>query len=463
VILITRNLRLLTLGLFIILSASACKQASKLPELNQLNVVLIVIDTLGAKHLEAYNSELKNSPNIAALARAGVRFDRAYAPAPWTKPSIASIFTSKLPSQHKLRDLHDTLDPQAKTIASYLGEQGLLTFGRVSHVFLNKKEGFATGFQDYQVVNFRGNVHKAITSKTVSDQALKWLERRQADPQNKNFFMFLHYFDPHYNYQHHAQYDRTSGYSGPLKPGMDIRKLRQLIPQLTKADINYLVGLYHEEIAYTDAQIGRVIDQLKQNGMADNTLIIVTADHGEEFLEHDHIGHTRTLYDELINVPLIFYFPKYFKARVVSENVSTMDILPTLLSFDSKRSSADLFAGISLQSVLTGSNLPPADRQIFSEVDFKSSSIKAYKAGVKEQNLKLIFDKPTKQWELQDLIKDPAELNDQQQALPGDFKRLKPVLEGFMSNQGDLPSQSQEDSQSKTPEEVEQLKTLGYM
>ena len=461
---IIRKLRLLTLGLCVVLLLTSCKQqTSKLPELNQLNVVLIVIDTLGAKHLEAYNPDLQNSPNITALARAGVRFERAYAPAPWTKPSIASIFTSKLPSEHKLRDLHDTLAPEAKTIASYLGEQGLLTFGRVSHVFLNKKEGFANGFQDYEVVNFRGNVHKAITSKTVSDQALKWLERRQADSEQKNFFMFLHYFDPHYNYQHHAQYDRTSGYSGPLKPGMDIRKLRKLIPQLTKADINYLVGLYHEEIAYTDAQIGRVIAQLKQNGLADNTMIIVTADHGEEFLEHDHIGHTRTLYDELINVPLIFYLPKYFSARVVSENVSTMDILPTLLSFDSKSSASGLFAGISLKSVLTGGALPPEDRHIFSEVDFRSSSIKAYKAGVREQNLKLIFDKPTKLWELQELIKDPAELNDQQQSLPGDFKRLKPILEGFVSKQGDLPNKPQADSQSKTPQEVEQLKTLGYM
>ena len=321
-----------------ILFVLGCEQKGSSAVESKLNVVLIVVDTLGARHLQAYDSRLNNSPNIARLAKEGVLFKNAYSVAPWTKPAIASIFTSLLPSEHKLRDLHDKLDNEHLTMAELLKLRGYATMGKVSHTFLNDKQGFSQGFDSFEVVPFRGNVHHAITSETVSTRALRWLEHQQKVAADQPFFMFLHYFDPHYNYQHHPQFDRTSKYKGKLQPGTDIRELRRLIPELTKEDIQYLVDLYHEEIQYTDYHIGRVIDELRKRGLDRNTLVILTADHGEEFMEHDYIGHTRTLYDELVNIPLIFWLPGQFEPAQIQENVSSLDILPTVLALDSKGS-----------------------------------------------------------------------------------------------------------------------------
>jgi arylsulfatase A-like enzyme len=440
---------------------AGCEQKVGSPVDSKLNVVLIVVDTLGARHLQAYDSRLNNSPHIAKLAQEGVLFRNAYSVAPWTKPAIASIFTSLLPSEHKLRDLHDKLSTEQLTMAELLKLRGYATMGKVSHTFLNEKQGFSQGFDSFEVVPFRGNVHHAITSETVSTRALRWLEQHQKESAKKPFFMFLHYFDPHYNYQHHPQFDRTSKYKGKLQPGTDIRELRRLIPELTKEDIQYLVDLYHEEIQFTDHHIGRVIDDLKKRGLDSNTLVILTADHGEEFMEHDFIGHTRTLYDELVNIPLIFWLPGKLKPAEIKENVSALDILPTVLALENSESAlSSKMSGVSLLPTLLQGREVAADREILFEVDFRSSGIKANQAGVKREKLKVIYDKPSQNWALHDLERDPFELNDQKSQYPADLQALQKILESLMSKQG---QQAEPVSSVASPEEVEQLKSLGYM
>ncbi len=439
--------------------AGSCQRQVQIPNLKDLNVLLIVVDTLGAKHLEAYNRELKNAPNITRLADEGVLFEQAYSAAPWTKPAISSIFTGKLPSQHNVRGIDDNLLDDQLTIAEIFKERGYKTAGRVSHTFISAKKGFSQGFDSYNVVPFKGNVHDVITSQEVTAEGLDWLKEQQAKKDGKNFFMFLHYFDPHYTYQHHQEFDRSSHYKGPLTSGMYIRKLRELIPTLTPADIEYLVNLYHEEIAYTDFYIGKVLDYLKESGLADNTVVILTADHGEEFLEHGDIGHTVTLYDELVRVPLIISLPKYLRPHVVKENVSTMDILPTLMSLDPVKLEYG-FSGISLLDALTGKQALSPIRDIKFEVDYQAG-IQAFKAGVKQDEFKLIHDKETKAWELHNLAVDPAELNNQKEVYPGDFERIKPSLQNFMDSQGATNGTRTEEQ--RTPEEIKQLKTLGYM
>ncbi len=439
--------------------AGSCQRTAQVPDLKDLNVLLIVVDTLGAKHLEAYNPDLKNSPNIAKLAQSGIRFENAYSTAPWTKPSVAGIFTGKLPSQHNLRGLDDNLSDKQLTMAEIFKERGYKTVGKVSHTFLSSKKGFGQGFDTYNVMPFKGDVHDAITSELVSKQGIRWLRDHQAKKDNKNFFMFLHYFDPHYTFQHHKEFDRSSHYKGKLTSGMYVRTLREMIPSLNSDDIEYLINLYHEEIAYTDFYIGKVLDYLKETGLIENTIVVLTADHGEEFLEHGQIGHTVTLYDELVHVPLIVSLPKYLGPRVISENVSTMDILPTLMNLDRAKPKFN-FTGISLLDAITGERKLRPDRDIKFEVDFKSR-IKAFKAGVKKDEFKVIHDKEEQSWQLHNLKEDPAELNDQKNIYPGDFDKIKPIVEDFLSSQGDANGSRSEEKRS--PEEIKQLETLGYM
>ncbi|NLF26216.1 MAG: sulfatase-like hydrolase/transferase [Deltaproteobacteria bacterium] len=432
------------------------------PALEDLNVLLISVDTLGERHLGRYNPEVKFTPNISKLADGGVRFARHYAAAPWTKPAFASIFTGLMPSVHGTTDRSSGLSYDLLTLAELFKERGFKTAGVVSHFYLGAESGYAQGFDSYKEITSKRRMHKIITSEKVSDSALKWLSNYSAAKEQNPFFMFLHYFDPHFNFMHHPDFKQTKPYNGPIQPGMDIRKLRELAPSFSAADLDYLIGLYHEEISYTDHHIGRVLDALESLNLKRKTLIVFVADHGEEFMEHGWIGHTRTLYNELIRVPLIFYLPGVFKPAVIDDPVSQVDILPTILALSKKAYAAEGLNGISLlEQILTGkSNMP--ERDILSEVSFHSSAIPhAYKTSVVRGNLKAIHDKTTEVWELYDLALDPGEKTNIASVKPELLEGLAAVIRKWEAKEkGVFPAINEK---APAPEELEQLKSLGYM
>ena len=291
------------------------------------NILLIIVDTLRADHLGCYGGRKGVSPVVDRLAEEGVQFMNAYSTAPWTKPAVASILTSLYPSKHGVGSLVDVLASEYTTLPEMLKEQAYTTAGIVSHKLISSKFGFAQGFNYLSHENARG--HDSVTSFGVTSDAIRWLKQNG----DKKFFLMLHYFDPHYGYQHHAEFNYVRGYSGNLKPGENVWALRHRRNQLTENDIRFLTDLYDEEIRYTDKNIGLLIDYLRESGLKDKTLIVLTADHGEEFMTRGWIGHTRTLYQELLHVPLIINYPKRFTHKKVSANVSTLDIGPTI--FDS--------------------------------------------------------------------------------------------------------------------------------
>lgn len=422
------------------------------------NVIIIGIDTLGAEHVGAYSPGLTTTPNLDKLADNGALMQQAFSTAPWTKPSFASLFTGNMPSRHGVIQLNDILADTAETLAERLRSAGFQTGGFVSHVFLNRKSGISQGFDTYRVVSFKGNVHDAVTSHKVTDAGMKWISDAAAkeDP----FFLFLHYFDPHYNYQHHEQFSRTSNYKGTLEPGLNIRVLRDRIPTLTKEDIQYLIDLYHEEIEYTDHHIGRLLEHVRSLGLEDDTLVVVMADHGEEFMRHGWLGHTRTLYDELIKIPLIFSLPGKVREQSVSTPVSLIDIAPTVLDLLGVSRSAQSFDGLSLAAcLLEGECDLPRDR-LFAEVDFKSSNIDAHKSAVITDPHKLILDLPTQSRELYDREQDPEELKNLAETESGTLRELDEKLDEYLRRDKSKPVQG---ALEHTPEEVEQLKSLGYM
>ncbi len=290
------------------------------------NAILIIIDTLRADHVGCYGYGRPLTPRIDELAAEGIRFDTCIAQAPWTIPSIMSIMTSMYPSVNGIMDDQGRLDPMRQTLAEAFLAAGFRTAGIVSHTFVDSRFGFGKGFEIFED-------EKVIQEPAdrITDLAISILE----EVKDERFFLFIHYFDPHFPYEPPAPYDTIQ-----VTPGVDVESMswkemkrfahvRNPVPQ---AELNRIVGLYDGEIAFTDVMIGRLIEYLKTSGIYDNTIIALTSDHGEEFKDHGSMGHTRTLYDEVIRVPLLIRDPgSQARGVVVEEQVRSMDIAPTLL------------------------------------------------------------------------------------------------------------------------------------
>jgi len=197
---------LLPLGLFLFAHCGESVDEPRVPDLEDLNVVMIVVDTLRADALGAYNSTIHHTPHIDRLANQGILFEQAYSPAPWTQPSVASLFTGHMPSTHNVRVLHDVLAEEKMTMAEVFRGRGFSTHGIVSNSLVRKSLGYAQGFEDYQVIGSPGSAgHLEVTGQKVTDRALQWL----AEEREGKYFLSLHYFDPHYAYQHHEEFSRS--------------------------------------------------------------------------------------------------------------------------------------------------------------------------------------------------------------------------------------------------------------
>jgi arylsulfatase A-like enzyme len=264
-----------------------------------LNLLLITVDTLVPAHLGYNGYSRSTSPAVDRLAKEGLVFDESYSVSGWTLPSVATILTGMYPLDHGATDLHWSLDDDMETLASILKGLDYDTRGYVSHVMLKPAYGFAKGFKsyDYSVLNY-GHPHDVSTSEQLTDLAIKGL-REIKEP----FFVWVHYFDPHFRYLAH---DKWAGFG--------------------QSDVDR----YDQEIAYTDYHISRLLTYMKRKRYYDKTIIIFTADHGEEFEEHGGKFHY-TLYEEVMKVPLIVKAPS-IEPGVNHTVVEQIDLLPTVLS-----------------------------------------------------------------------------------------------------------------------------------
>jgi arylsulfatase A-like enzyme len=322
------------------------------------NVVLIVWDTVRASYTSLHGYERDTTPNLAAWARKGVRYDRALAPAPWTFPSHTSFFTGQWPfrlnSQWKY-----ALDASHPTLAEYLGSRGYQTAGFVANTdCCNYETGLDRGFahfEDYALTP-RSLLGRTVAGKWILEKLLSfgdeydkkwiglqsrgareingalldWLGRRRRD---RPFFAFLNYFDAH------APYIAPAGYQGrfgmrPRTPG-DYRVLVDFTTmdknRITKRDVWLARDCYHDCIAFLDDQLGRLLDELQGRGLLGDTDVIITSDHGEEFGEHLYFGHAYNTNLDAIAVPLVILSPRAPGGRVVSSPVSLRDLPVTVV------------------------------------------------------------------------------------------------------------------------------------
>jgi arylsulfatase A-like enzyme len=324
------------------------------------NVVLVVWDTVRAYSLSAYGYPRNTTPNLARWAREGVRYNLALAPAPWTYPSHSCFFTgqwpSKLNSQWKFN--LDTPDP---TLAGYLASRGYQTAGFSANTnCCNYENGLGRGFDHFEdfaltprsllgrtvpgnwiLMNilYHGHYHdmKWIHLQSrgawgTNEAFLGWLRRRRSD---RPFFAFLNYFDAH------APYVPPPGYEGRFgirpRPPRDYQFLLGNMEMAMdnnptmKRDIQMARDCYDDCIAFLDDELGRLLEELRGQGLLDNTVVIITSDHGEAFGDHGLFGHGSALYLDQIGVPLVILSPRAPAGRVVEDPVSLRDLPATVV------------------------------------------------------------------------------------------------------------------------------------
>ncbi|HKJ23551.1 MAG TPA: sulfatase-like hydrolase/transferase, partial [Myxococcota bacterium] len=251
--------------------------------------------------------------------------------------------------------------------------------------------------------------HDHLSTPGVTERALAALDALAAE--DRPFFLFVHYFDPHYAYLAHPEFGFEPTRDPVLHGGEDIEELRARRASFGPAQLDFLRARYDEEIRFTDAGVGRLLAGLEHAGVDDDTVVVITADHGEEFMERGWIGHTRTLYQELVSVPLLVRgragAPGH--GQRVPRPVSLVSLAPTILELAGVDAGGRAFEGPSLASFVAGGEPPPAGH-VFAEVDFRGPVAKqAKKKAVIGPRFKLIRDDRRGRVELYDLANDPHE------------------------------------------------------
>ena len=337
----------------------------------QPDIVLVTVDALRADHLGVYGYDRPTSPHLDALAREAAVVRDHISQAPYTKASVATLFTGRLPSSHKTYTvstsvaqsmtghvsgnlpLTDVLDPDLWTLAGALSSAGYTTIGLTTNPFLLKDYGFSSGFQEYRFLTGAGVFASA---RDVSREALSRLERKD---RRQPIFLWMHLMEPHSPYAPPAAIRARFPPRQPARPAV-----RSVIPPWLSeggpADANYYEALYDAEIADVDAAIGEFVTGLRQRGLWQQMVFVVTSDHGEEFLDHGGFEHGHTLHQELLHVPLVLWGPGVVPQRIEAP-VSLVDVAPTLLDALGLPPLARA-AGVSLWPLVTrGEPLPARD------------------------------------------------------------------------------------------------------
>jgi arylsulfatase A-like enzyme len=297
------------------------------------NALLIVIDTLRADRLKTFNRFSKvGARYLEALARESSVFHRAFAQSNWTKPSVATILSGLFPTAHGANTHKAKLSSAVTTLPEILRRQGFSTIALVANGYISSRFGLENGWDSFKNYASQGIPGRA---RFLVKDLLRWMKKRDRDGR---FFAYLHTVDPHAPYsspkQFWSPYDHRAyrGIVRPRKTAALLNSIRAGELVLGRRDIRRLNALYNGEITYHDQMIGQLIQEMKRLGIFEDTVVVITSDHGEEFLEHGSAGHGHSMFEELLHVPLIVRLPDGHAVshRHVDTVVGHVDIAPTL-------------------------------------------------------------------------------------------------------------------------------------
>lgn len=490
------------------------------------NVLIVVLDTLRYANCSCYGYDRRTTPTLERVAEEGRLYTNAVSPAPWTLPAHVSLFTGQFCYQHGVDGRSLNLGTEEVLLAELLAQAGYATVAVSSNTWISNNFGFDRGFHEFYktwqifqdetrsvdlmrmgqpskkgeraVGMLRSKSPKTIIntvygkylanryddgSRRVSDTAIQWLKQTSAQAdRDEPFFMFLNYLDPHSPYLppkdarrvfadktfSDDEYKRLSSISVSAKE----YHMGQL--DISNQEFIALHTLYDEEILYTDRQLGRLLDHMRETNILDDTLVIIIGDHGENIGDHGLMAHRFSLNQTLVHVPFLVRYPAAFESRGVEERyVQLTDIMPTVLSATGLEDQvADL--GLLGEDLLGGR--PPTDRPILSEYlstsytpearsdtyDFEHSRHNRLLRALYDGNYKLIETLGSGDCELYDLADDPDEQHNIASQMPDKVKAIKESAERFFGDFGD----TLDDEVSTTgidPAVQERLMSLGYL
>ncbi len=307
------------------------------------NVLLYLIDTLRADRVGAYGSKSGLTPRIDALARQGVVFENTTAASSWTKPSTATILTGLPPAVHGATRIDRRLPPAVQTLAEVLRDAGSRTGGWSANAHVTAATGFAQGFERFEFLN------ELARGEALDARALAWLDEAPAalDGNPAPFFLYIHAIDPHAPYDPPEDLRRRFAGSVPSGSG-SLAKVEEVYRALDRrrpeaqALLARMPPLYDAEVAAIDRSFGGLLDELDRRGRLAETLVVVISDHGEEFGEHGGLGHGKTLYREVLDVPWILRLPGLTAGRRIATPAAHLDVMPTILGALGIPAGADL-------------------------------------------------------------------------------------------------------------------------
>ncbi len=348
-------------------------------------MILISLDTVRADTLTFQDAA--TAPHLTDLARRGTIFSEAVSGSSWTLPAHAQMFTGCPPTLHGVEHDDVTLDPRMPTLPELLRDEGYATAGFFTGWYLAGQYGFGRGFDVYRNAMTDGAAleeafaealeggrtfqsatadrerasHADVTSRNVVDAVAAELDRLAATDPDRPLFLFTHFFDPHFDYVPPPPYDTQfdPDYQGSID-GREFWFNERIYDetktpprQVSDRDLEHLVALYRGELAWTDSAVGDLLELLEQRGLLENSIVVVTSDHGEEFFEHGGRGHRQNLFEELVRVPLLVVPPSAAHADPASYSdapVSLSDVAPTILDL----------AGLETPDTMFGQSLTPA-------------------------------------------------------------------------------------------------------
>lgn len=453
------------------------------------NIILISIDTLRKDHLPVYGYEWSKTPNIDILAEDSLVFENCFATSPWTLPSMASMLTSQYPSIHNSGlDKMVRINPSLITLQKILKENGYTTLSFNANCIMSKRLGYGENFAYYDV--YHRKIREYIPNRIISilDDIMRisgeyiplgfrdttnWLDKEILNDLDKikkrPLFIWIHYLDPHNPYTPPEKY---------LPKNREYLRDNLMKRDYMTEELIDMIWHYDGEIQYVDDSLGRVFDRFKEMEIYDNSLIILTADHGEEFKEHGGLIHGHTQYSELVKIPLIIHPPKNYDVErgYYSSYCSLIDIPPTVLAFleidgDFEFEGQNLFELITDEKDKSFENnrSTPTDnykRPIFTEyiaykfIDVSKEDTKSIYYG----DYHLLYDFKTDEYELYNIKEDLFEQNDISDDNPEISEELvAKLISWYKENIYELERIGPPEHINLSDEEVENLRGLGYI
>jgi arylsulfatase A-like enzyme len=338
-------------------------------------VILIMADTLRRDHLDMYGYRRETAPVLSRMASEGTLFRDNISQASWTKVSTPSIHTSLYPTTHTVKQVPDRLPSSATTLAEVYRAAGYATLSFSSVGFTGQSSNMHQGFEELHESGSRTADNQTKSAREYVDRLLPWLEQHQDVP----FFVFLHVFDPHSPFEPRPPYDTL--WADPSKKAgfeEELDRVREFIETPTlrnrgmpsreelleaEVDPDEFISQYYDwydgSIRGMDMEIGRLLEGLRALNLADSTLVAFIGDHGEEFLDHGRTWHGHSVYGELVNVPLLLWWPGVVPAGLtVDDTVRSIDLMPTLLALSGLSAPTTSRGRVSSRSWV----VPPAGR-----------------------------------------------------------------------------------------------------